>query len=124
VPTATPLPCDLSKDQRWVRIAANEIRSLAGEQYPGRHAYMYTGEGVNLVASDNIQNPQRSTLILLEDCKPLGPPHTLHKDIWALGEGRYSHWGDPPDAVLVFSSRDGTNPAKNHHEYIVTVPLR
>ena len=123
-PAPTPTPCNLPKDQRWERIAPTEIVSAQGPQYPGRQAYMYTGEGVKLVAADNNQAPQRSTLILLEDCKPLGPAHSLHADIWAQGKGLYSHWGDPPDAVLYFSSRDGSDPRTNRREYIVTVPLK
>src|SRR5205823_12565958 len=51
------------------------------------------GELSGLAAvADDLANPRRSPLILYEDGRPLGPPHSLHDHIRQLGEGRYSHW--------------------------------
>jgi len=66
-------------------------------------------------ASDSVDAPSRSTLILCEDGKPLGPPHSMHADIRSKGLGLYSHWG--PD--VVFSSSDNSNPNINNRSYWV-----
>jgi hypothetical protein len=67
--------------------------------------------------SDFVDAPSRSTLILCEDGKPLGPAHSIHEDIRKKGLGLYSHWG--PD--VVFSSSDNTNPNINNRSYWVIV---
>jgi hypothetical protein len=73
------------------------------------------GFALRLTDSDGDSNekPSRSTLILCEDYKPLGPAHSLHEDIRTRGSGRYSHWG--PD--LIFSSSDGSDPNTNDRLY-------
>ncbi len=55
----------------------------------------------------------RSALALFEDGKPLGPGHTVHADVRALGGGRFSHW----DGHLYFSSSDGSDPNTNGRTY-------
>jgi len=56
-----------------------------------------------------------STLMLLENGRPLPHPHAAHDAIAAEGRGRYSHWG----AELRFSSSDGSDPRVSGHEYAV-----
>lgn len=63
--------------------------------------------------SDTDDNHENSTLILYEDDKPLGPPHTLHNDIREKGEGRYSHY----HAWIFFSSSDNSDPRTNGKVY-------
>lgn len=63
--------------------------------------------------SDFVDNGTRSKLVLCEDGKPLGPPHSLHEDIRQKGLGRYSHWGKD----LVFASSDNSNPNLNDRSY-------
>ena len=63
--------------------------------------------------SDTDQFPKRSTLVLFEDGKPLGPPHTLHNDIRTKGEGRYSNY----QAWIFFSSSDNSDPRTNGRVY-------
>jgi SAM-dependent methyltransferase len=57
-----------------------------------------------------------SPLLLYEDDIPLGPPHSLHKDIRNLGLGRFSHW----NSRLYFSTSDNL-PARNRNYYF-TLP--
>ena len=63
--------------------------------------------------SDSEDNITRSKLVLCEDGKPLGPPHSLHDDIRQKGLGRYSHWGKD----VVFASSDNSNPNLNDRSY-------
>jgi hypothetical protein len=60
-----------------------------------------------------------STLILLEDGKPLGPAHSAHADVRKLGNGRWSHWGA---RVVWFSTSDNTDPRTNGRQYKVIYP--
>ncbi len=59
-----------------------------------------------------------SRLVLLEDGRPLGPPHALHAEIRELGGGRLSHW----HGQLLFSTSDNSDPATNGRTYAV-LPL-
>ena len=63
--------------------------------------------------SDDIPNPASSKLRLFENGKELGPPHSLHETIRAIGRGAYSHW----TRKLWFSSSDGTSPLTNGRSY-------
>jgi len=56
-----------------------------------------------------------SWLELLEDGRPLGPPHTLHEEIRHTGMGRYSHSGNK----VWFSTSDNSSPLENGRKYIV-----
>lgn len=67
-------------------------------------------------ASDSNDDPQRSSLILFEDGRPLGPAHSLHESIWTKGGGAYSHWGDS----VVFSASDNSDPRTNGRRYEVS----
>ena len=62
---------------------------------------------------DSTEQPKRSTIVLCEDQKRLGPGHALHDEIRAKGLGRYSHWGFD----VVFSSSDNSDPNTNHRRY-------
>jgi radical SAM protein with 4Fe4S-binding SPASM domain len=63
--------------------------------------------------SDNIENPKRSKLVLLENGRPLWLSHTIHDTIRSLGSGCYSHWQD----YLIFSTTDNSDPNTNGHRY-------
>jgi len=63
--------------------------------------------------ADDDQNPKRSTLELFEDGKPLGPPHTMHKEIREQGKGRYSHY----QSWIFMSTSDNTDPRSNGKKY-------
>lgn len=65
--------------------------------------------------SDDVDHPQRSVAVLLEDGRPLGPAHALHATIRESGGGAYSHWL----RLLYFSSSDGSDPRANGKEYVL-----
>lgn len=65
------------------------------------------------IVSDGIGSDRASTLVLLEDGRPLGPAHATHESIRAGGAGRYSHWGNG----LWFSTPDGSDPRTNGRIY-------
>lgn len=69
------------------------------------------------VESDHNFGHRSSNLQLLEDGKPLGPPHTFHSDIWDKGAGRYSHWGNSTGSAIVFSASDNSDPRINGRRY-------
>lgn len=54
-----------------------------------------------------------STLLLLEDGRPLGPAHQPHAAIEADGGGRYSHW----QQAVIFSTSDDSDPRTNGRTY-------
>ncbi|MEO1135261.1 MAG: methyltransferase domain-containing protein [Pseudomonadota bacterium] len=64
---------------------------------------------------DDVTDPARSTLSLMEDSVALGPPHTAHQLIEKEGSGAFSHWG----AWLYFSTTDGSDPNRNGRVYSV-----
>jgi hypothetical protein len=70
------------------------------------------------VCGDTADRPIRSPLVVLEDGRPLGPPHADHDAIRAHGGGAFSHWG----AALVMSTSDGTDPNRNGRRYAAHVP--
>jgi hypothetical protein len=58
-------------------------------------------------------NGPSSQWVLLENGKPLGPPHSSNDDVRQKGAGRYSHWKDR----VYFSSSDGSDPRTNGRSY-------
>ncbi|MBV8755454.1 MAG: hypothetical protein JO328_21580 [Hyphomicrobiales bacterium] len=68
---------------------------------------------IQVPGADTNEMPRRSTLVVCEDHKRLGPAHTLHEDIRGTGRGRYSHWG----ADVIFSSSDDSDPNTNRRRY-------
>jgi len=54
-----------------------------------------------------------STLLLLEDGKPLARPHASAADVASLGQGRYTHASDH----VLFSTSDGSDPRQNQRHY-------
>ena len=67
--------------------------------------------------SDFLEHPERSTAMLCENGKPLGPPHSSHDDIRHNGAGLFSHW----DGYLLFSTSDNSNPNSNGRIYSLSV---
>ena len=64
-------------------------------------------------SSNSVDHLTKSRVIVYENDRPLGPPHSMHGDIAALGLGRFSHWGD----VIAFSTSDNTDPNSNGRKY-------
>lgn len=62
---------------------------------------------------DNLFNLHRSDLLLLEDGRLAGRPHTAFDGVRDEGAGAYLHWG----RLLIFSTSDGTDPRTNGRGY-------
>jgi hypothetical protein len=69
--------------------------------------------------ADTPDAPERSPAMLYEDGKPLGPPHSVHADIWKFGLGRFSHWSN---TGFIFSSSDNSDPNLNGRKYWAVLP--
>ena len=100
-------------------IAPAEV--TAGSWYGGKFGYTYEGKGAHLTDGDTNQNARISKLILLENGKPLGPPHSPHSEVEKLGEGRFSHWSDGKKRYVRFSTSDNSDPRTNGRKYTVAV---
>jgi hypothetical protein len=69
--------------------------------------------------ADDPDHKSRSPILLYEDDRLLGPAHSRHADIAALGGGRYSHW---KTQGMVFSSSDNSDPNTNGRRYWAVLP--
>jgi hypothetical protein len=117
----------------WVRYSDPEELKISGEKVlfrgqflQGRPAWGYAGHAYlirNLKQfeglADSPEDGSRSPLVIYENDRPLGPPHSAHVDIQNIGEGRYSHWRG---TGLMFSTSDNSNPNVNGRVYWVVVP--
>ena len=64
---------------------------------------------------DSLDSKSTSNLRLFDDNRELGPPHSMHADIRAMGHGMFSHWSNS----IYLSSSDGTDPKSNGRTYHV-----
>lgn len=67
------------------------------------------------VPSEDPEHPVRSTLVLFEEGRKLGPARSLHHDIATKGRGRFSHWKNR----VIFSASDLTEPRYNKKTYTI-----
>ncbi|GJM21720.1 MAG: hypothetical protein DHS20C15_16350 [Planctomycetota bacterium] len=96
--------CTLSVEWSLTPVQLDELTHVGGEAFALAVPSEWPSDAESL-----------STLMLLEDGRPLPHPHAAHDDIAAQGAGRYSHWG----AELRFSSSDGSDPREGRHDYAV-----
>jgi hypothetical protein len=75
-------------------------------------AYMAAAPSLKALADDPSAST-RSAVALCENASRLGPAHTLHAEIDAKGNGRFSHW----DELFVFSASDNSDPNSNGRQY-------
>ncbi len=68
-----------------------------------------------IARSDSSDNQSGSDIELTLDGTVLGPPHSRHDEIAALGGGRFSHWR----GQLYFSSPTGTDPRSDGLDYAI-----
>lgn len=64
-------------------------------------------------ASDGMEAPRRSKLMLYEDGVMLGLAHSIHDHISRYANGRFCHWGEN----IYFSASDGSDPNTNGRTY-------
>jgi hypothetical protein len=69
------------------------------------------------IRSDQAAYSRQSNLVISEDGKPLGPPHSAHFEVKEKGSGRYSHWVWPPGSMVIFSTSDNSDPRTNGRRY-------
>jgi hypothetical protein len=105
-------------------LSGKEVAVLRGFERLGdsRHAvvaHSWFPRGARLGEADSEDDNERSRVLIYEDDKPLGPPHSPHADIGGLGMGRFSHWRGQG---FVFSSSDNSDPATNGRSYRAVVP--
>ncbi|MCM2313765.1 MAG: hypothetical protein NDJ92_01260 [Thermoanaerobaculia bacterium] len=81
-------------------------------RHQGGHAWSVAIPDLEHLA-DHRTGPTHSTMVVLEDGRPLGARHAIHDDIRQVGFGRYSHWTD----YLIFSTSDNSDPNVNGREY-------
>ncbi|CAN5133357.1 hypothetical protein BH09PSE2_BH09PSE2_05080 [soil metagenome] len=94
-------------------MTAPHRKNLTGEAYHLGGFQWWFPLDAEADYSDSAADPTSSRLSLYEDDVALGPWHSPHEEIEALGHGRYSHWG----RGLRFSSRDGSCPNTNGRHY-------
>lgn len=70
---------------------------------------------------DTLINPRASTLRLFEDGVEIGPAHSSHDEIRAIGMGRFSHWSEGPVSWLYMSTSDNSDPRFNGRRYTATI---
>ena len=85
----------------------------------GGHAFVSRTGRLREVA-DTQSLPERSKLLIYEDDKLLGPPHSAHADISSLGNGRFSHWDTAGGFII--STSDNSDPNLNGRQYWVVTP--
>jgi hypothetical protein len=105
-------------------ISGKEIVVLHGFERLGdsRHAvvaHAWVPRYARLGEADSEDDNERSAMMMYEDDKPLGPPHSSHADIAKLGMGRFSHWRGQG---FVFSSSDNSDPETNGRSYRAVLP--
>ncbi|HYN76357.1 MAG TPA: hypothetical protein VES73_01020, partial [Lamprocystis sp. (in: g-proteobacteria)] len=95
-------------------ISAQEMQPLAGHavQVDLKRRISWPWQG----RADSLFDSYRSTLMLFEDGRPLGPPHARFDAIQRDGGGGYLHWAK----LLVFSTPDHSDPRTNGRVYRAT----
>jgi hypothetical protein len=69
--------------------------------------------------ADSGASPKRSSVLVCENNRLLGPSHSLHSDVAAKGLGLFSHWAG---AGFVFSTTDNSDPNTNGRYYRAVQP--
>ena len=99
---AAPAPLDMSFEPY------GGLCFLARMELMPQHRYIAS-------VANHEKDHRRSTLVLMEDGRPLGPAHTSGNVVRAQGGGRYTHWKD----VLIFSTPDNSDPNTNGRAYSI-----
>jgi hypothetical protein len=84
----------------------------------GVSCYQLRAQEIFEALADTDEDPRRSPVLLYEDNRLLGPPHSRIEDVGLLGRGRYSH----SKRGLVFSASDNSDINANRHIYWAVLP--
>src|SRR5215813_7826587 len=97
-----------------VAVPVSEMQAWAGVDH--RHGFYFSvPPAYRVLRPDSMTAPQLSRLFLSENGAILPQRHAPHMEINALGDGRYSHWGD----YVVFSASDNSDPRSNGRTYTI-----
>jgi hypothetical protein len=81
--------------------------------------FAFVGKAAELADfGDDLEDNFRSPVLLFENNRQLGPAHSLHANIAAHGNGRFSHWG----SSVIFSTSDGAAPDFAGRVYWLVLP--
>ena len=106
-------------DQLWLTCPHNTTTTELTRPFASVGGFGFSAAAPQLEdASDIPGNPARSRYLVCEGSQLIGPAHSIHADIAAIGKGRFSHWGKD----FVFSASDNTNPNTNGRRYIAVQP--
>jgi hypothetical protein len=72
------------------------------------------------IASDDLDHPDRSSAVVLENRVRLGPAHSQHEIIRVKGRGSFSKW----NRGLYFSTSDNSDPRTNGRAYSLRVDFQ
>jgi hypothetical protein len=112
------LPFELGLITRYVSLDPARITLQNGNLYYYRIAVPAPPLPGLRVSGDTPKARNASSMILVENGRPLGPAHAAHYAIAMLGAGRFSHWG--PRGIL-FSASDNSDPRTNGKEYTAQI---
>ena len=91
----------------------------AGMAWRAEHILPFDIKALGPYADDPRLERGRSPVMIYEEGKPLGPPHSTFADISKLGRGRFAYW---IKQGLIFSSSDGSDPNRNGRRYWAVIP--
>jgi hypothetical protein len=91
----------------------------AGLAWQAKHMMPFDSKALKPYADDPAVEAGRSPVMIYEEGKPLGPPHSNFADISKLGGGRFTYW---IGQGLLFSTSDGSDPNSNGRRYWAVVP--
>jgi hypothetical protein len=107
-----PLPTD-------PRACPDGEKIVLTKPFPIQDGHAYRAALPSLAnLSDSNEKLFHSPVLLCENNKLLGPPHTFHAEIAKKGLGGFSHYQDH----VVFSSSDNSDPNSNGRQYTIVVP--
>lgn len=95
------------------------FKNIGGYQWVAQLEPTLPLPGVFVVATDSMESPTASRLVLADLEGVLGPAHSQHADISSIGAGRYSFWA----GELRFTSRDNADPNSDGRTYRATYPV-
>jgi hypothetical protein len=101
----------LAVDQIW-RTSASPWQELTLSNIQHEIGFAYTAK----TGRSDLDSREKAQL--LENGRHLGPSKQQHADIRALGNGRYSFWGE----YVYLSSSDNTDPRSNGRRYSARMP--
>ncbi len=91
----------------------------AGMAWQAQRMLPFDQKALEPYADDPAVEGGRSPVVIYEEDKPLGPPHSNFADISKLGHGRFTYW---IGQGLIFSTSDGSDPNSNGRRYWAVIP--